>query len=306
MSATAKTSVTDIPEESWIDRFAPGFSRPFLRLARADRPIGAWLLVFPCWWSAALAAEGWPDPRLLALFGIGALLLRGAGCTFNDIVDKDLDGHIARTATRPIPSGAVSVPGATAFLVLQLALGLAVLVQLNAFTIALGAASLGLVAVYPFMKRVTYWPQVVLGLTFNWGALLGWTAETGHMAAPALALYAGSVLWTVGYDTIYAHQDKADDARLGIKSSALALGARTRPWLFVFYAGAALLFALAGGLAQASWPYYVGLGGVAIHLGWQAARVDIHDATDCGVKFRSNRFVGWILLGGIVAARALA
>ena len=306
MSATAKTSATDIPEESWIDRFAPGFSRPFLRLARVDRPIGTWLLVFPCWWSAALAAEGWPDPWLLALFGIGALILRGAGCTFNDIVDRDLDGHIARTATRPIPSGAVSVAAACAFLALQLAIGFAVLIQFNALTIGLGAASLALVAVYPFMKRVTYWPQIVLGLTFNWGALLGWAAETGAVGAPSLVLYAGAVLWTVGYDTIYAHQDKADDLKLGIKSSALALGAHTRPWLFVFYGGAALLFALAGGLAEVSWPYFAGLAGVAIHLAWQAARIDIHDAADCGVKFRSNRFVGWLLLGGIVAARALA
>jgi 4-hydroxybenzoate polyprenyltransferase len=306
MSATPETTATDIPEESWIDRFAPGFSQPFLRLARADRPIGTWLLVFPCWWSASLAAEHWPDPWLLALFGVGALILRGAGCTLNDIVDRNIDGRIARTATRPIPSGAVSVPGATAFLVLQLALGLAVLVQLNALTIALGAASLALVAVYPFMKRVTYWPQIVLGLTFNWGALLGWTAVTGHIGAPALVLYAGSILWTVGYDTIYAHQDKTDDLKLGIKSSALKLGVRTRPWLFVFYAGAAVLFALAGGLAEVSWPYYAGLAGVAIHFAWQAARLDIDDAADCGVKFRSNRFVGWILFGGIVAARVLA
>ncbi len=306
MSATAKTSATDIPEESWIDRLAPGFSRPFLRLARADRPIGTWLLVFPCWWSAALAAEHWPDPRLLALFGIGAFILRGAGCTFNDIVDRNIDGRIQRTATRPIPSGAVSVPGATAFLVLQLALGLVVLIQFNALTIALGASSLVLVAVYPFMKRVTYWPQAVLGLTFNWGALVGWTAEIGVVGTPSLALYAACILWTVGYDTIYAHQDKADDLKLGIKSSAIKLGADTRPWLFVFYGASVGLFALAGGLAQVSWPYYAGLAGVAIHLAWQTARLDIHDAPDCGVKFRSNRFVGWLLLGGIVAARASA
>ena len=221
--------------------------RPYARLARLDRPIGTWLLLFPGWWGIALASPHWPHPALLALFALGAIVMRGAGCTLNDIADRHYDAKVARTRLRPLPSGAVSVPRAVAFLLLQLALGAAVLLSLNRASILLGIAVLGLIGTYPFMKRITYWPQVFLGLNFNWGALIGWTAVVGAIGRPALLLYLGGVFWTIGYDTIYAHQDKADDALIGVKSSALALGEHTRPWLFVFYAAAVLLWGMAAG-----------------------------------------------------------
>ena len=303
MTDTVKGAASDIPALSWIDRLAPAGMRPYLRLARLDRPIGTWLLLFPCWWSLSLAAPSWPDPWLMALFAAGALVMRGAGCTVNDIADRDFDARVARTAGRPIASGAVSVPGALVFLGLQLLAGLLVLAQLNAFAILLGAGSLALVAVYPFMKRITYWPQAVLGLTFNWGALLGWAAVHGGLAPPALALYAAGVFWTLGYDTIYAHQDKDDDLLVGLKSSALKLGNATRPWLFAFYGAASALMALAGHLAALAWPFYAALALAAAQLTWQAARVDTDAPKDCLAKFKSNRLFGWIVLAGIVAGR---
>jgi len=275
-------------------------------LARLDRPIGTWFLLFPGWWSIAMAATGWPDWLLLALFGIGAVAMRGAGCTLNDLVDRDFDAQVARTRTRPLPSGAVTPRQAVVFLVLQLALGAAVLFSFNRFAIAVGLAVLVLIATYPFMKRITYWPQLFLGLNFNWGALLGWAAMRGELdLAPAL-LYAGGIAWTLGYDTIYAHQDKEDDVRIGVKSSALALGARTRPWLFVFYAAAGALWAGAGASAGLAWPYYLGVGLAALQMAWQAARVAIDDPEDCLAKFRSNRLVGWALLLGAIAAHRIA
>jgi 4-hydroxybenzoate polyprenyltransferase len=302
----AAPSASDIPSHGWVDRLLPGGLRPYARLARLDRPIGTWLLLFPCWWSLALAAPGWPDGWLFVLFAVGAVVMRGAGCTFNDIVDRDFDGRVARTADRPIPSGAVSVPRARAFLALQLLVGLAVLLQFNAYAVLVGAASLVLVFTYPFMKRITYWPQAVLGLTFNWGALLGWAAATGTLASPALALYAAGFFWTLGYDTIYAHQDKEDDLFVGVKSTALRLGAATRPWLFVFYALAVFLMVVAGFLAGLAWPYYAALAAAAVQLAWQAARVDTDDAADCLAKFKSNRLFSWLVLGGIVAGQLLA
>src|SRR6266852_4478752 len=205
---------------NWVDTHAPSWSRPYLRLSRLDRPIGSWLLLMPCWWSAALAAGV-----------IGAFAMRGAGCTWNDITDRDLDALVERTRSRPIPAGQVSVPQAAAFLVVQALIGLAVLLHFNRFAVATGIASLIIVAIYPFMKRITWWPQIVLGLAFSWGALMGFAAMLGRIDATALALYAGSIAWVVGYDTIYAHQDAEDDALIGIKSTALLFGARTRPAL---------------------------------------------------------------------------
>ena len=194
---------------NWVDSLAPAWSRPYLRLARLDRPIGSWLLLLPCWWSSALAAiaAGWSLPNLshIALFFIGAFAMRGAGCTWNDIVDRDLDRKVERTRSRPIPSGQVSVGRAALFLVVQALIGLAVLLRFNAFAVAAGIASLAVVAVYPFMKRITYWPQIVLGLAFSWGALMGWAAAFGSLDARPLVLYAGSIAWVIGYDTIYAH-----------------------------------------------------------------------------------------------------
>ncbi len=288
----------------WIDRYPPPGLRPYLKLARIEKPIGTWLLLWPCWWSLALAAAGRaPDLRLLALFAVGALIMRAAGCTINDIADRDFDGRVARTRDRPLASGAITLPRAFAFLALLLALGLAVLVQLNDAAIALGAAALIPVVVYPFMKRITWWPQAFLGLTFNWGALLGWTAATGALGPPAVALYAAGIAWTLGYDTIYAHQDKADDALVGIKSSARRLGARTRPWLFVFYGVAVALIGLAGWLAGLAWPFYALLVPAAAHFAWQAARVDIDDPADCLAKFKSNAWAGALVFAAIVAGQ---
>jgi 4-hydroxybenzoate polyprenyltransferase len=292
---------SDIQQGDWVERRLPPPLRPYARLARLDRPIGTWLLLFPGWWGIALASPRWPDPILLLLFGIGAIAMRGAGCTLNDIADRSYDGQVARTRLRPLPSGAVSVRQAVLFLLVQLTIGAAVLFSLNRITIVLGAAVLGLIGTYPFMKRITYWPQVFLGLNFNWGALIGWTAVTGVLAWPPLLLYVGGVFWTLGYDTIYAHQDKEDDIRIGVKSSAIALGVDTRPWLFVFYGFAFLLWGAAGYAAGLGAMFWIGLTAAAMQLGRQAAVVATDDPVDCLRKFRSNRYVGWLMLAGIVA-----
>jgi 4-hydroxybenzoate polyprenyltransferase len=296
---------TDIRAGDWVDLYLPAALRPYARLARLDRPIGTWLLLFPCWWGIALAAEAWPDWRLIALFGIGAMVMRGAGCTFNDIVDRDFDIKVERTRVRPIPSGAVSVKGAIRFMILQLAIGAAILFSLNTLSIALGFLVILLIATYPFMKRITYWPQFFLGLNFNWGALMGWTAVKGELSWAPLLLYSGGIAWTLGYDTIYAHQDKEDDALIGVKSSALALGARTRPFLFLFYVVAVLLWAAAGEAAGLGWPYRIALVLVLAQLFWQAARIDTESQADCLKKFKSNRVTGWLLLFGIIAAHVV-
>ncbi len=305
----------DALRDNWVDRSAPPFAKPYLRLARVDRPVGTWLLLWPGWWALALAAsrpgaetDGWalfglPNPAFLILFGIGAIAMRGAGCTYNDIVDRKYDAQVERTRGRPLPSGAVSVVRASAFLVLLGLIGLAVLLTFNTFTIALGAASLLLIAGYPFMKRITWWPQVWLGLAFNYGALLGWAAATGGLSAAPVVLYLAGIAWTLGYDTIYAHQDKEDDALLGVKSSALKLGAATRPWLFAFYGVAAALLALAGALAGLAWPFYVGLAAAAAQLAWQAATLDTDSRADCLAKFGSNTWVGAIVFASIIAGR---
>ncbi len=295
----------DIKAGDWVDRWLPAALRPYARLARLDRPIGTWLLLFPGWWGIALAADRWPDFRLLALFGIGALVMRGAGCTLNDIADRKVDAQVARTRTRPIPSGAISVWQALFFMALELGIGAAILFSLNGMAILLGVGVLLLIATYPFMKRITYWPQFFLGLNFNWGALLGWAAVMGSLGLPAFLLYAGGIFWTLGYDTIYAHQDKEDDVLVGVKSSALALGERTRPFLFLFYGAAALLWGAAGAAAGLAWPFWIGLALATLQLGWQAARVATDDPIDCLVKFKSNRLAGWLLLGGIVAGHVL-
>ena len=299
---------SDILADHWALRCAPGPLRPYLRLARIDRPIGTWLLLFPCWWSVSLAASAGyrpPDLRLILLFALGALVMRGAGCTYNDIVDRDIDAKVARTAERPIPSGQVSLPQAAAFLAALLALGLVILLQFNEVAVLLGLASIALVLAYPFMKRVTYWPQAWLGLAFNWGALLGWAAATGGLGVAAFWLYGAGIAWTLGYDTIYAHQDKEDDALAGVKSSALKLGARTKPWLIVFYGMAVAGFGAAGWTAGLSWPFYLGLAGVAVQFAWQVAGLDIDDPAGCLLRFKSNRYAGWLLVAGILAAGAI-
>jgi 4-hydroxybenzoate polyprenyltransferase len=299
-------SASDIPVGGWVDRFVPEGLRPYARLARLDRPIGTWLLLFPCWWSIAMAWRGWQDAWLIAAFGIGALVMRGAGCTYNDIMDRDFDAQVARTRNRPLPSGQVTVPEALGFLIFQLCLGLAVLLSLNGFAIAVGAASLLLVFTYPLTKRVTFWPQFFLGLTFNWGALLGWAAVRADLAAPAVLLYVGGIFWTLGYDTIYAHQDRADDPAAGVKSSARALGLGSKPWLYTFYAGATACFAAAGWTGGFAWPFYAGLVIGAVQLAWQVWDLDMDDPRDCLAKFRSNRLYSWLFLAGVFGAQALA
>ena len=289
---------------NWVDGRAPGWMRPYLRLSRFDRPIGAWLLLLPCWWSAGLAAIA-ADARLpnlahVALFFVGAFVMRGAGCTWNDIVDRDLDSRVERTRSRPIPSGQVSVVQAAAFLIAQALVGLIVLLQFNRFAIMTGIASLAIVAVYPFMKRITHWPQIVLGLAFSWGALMGWAAWFGRLDPPAYLLYAGAIAWVIGYDTIYAHQDREDDAIVGVKSTALLFGPRTKPMLALFYTVAVILIGAAGWTAGAGLVYALGLAAFAAHLAWQIVRLDIADPDVCLAVFKSDRDAGLILFAGMV------
>jgi 4-hydroxybenzoate polyprenyltransferase len=280
-------------QRTWVDRL-PQRVRPFAVLARWDRPIGTWLLLWPCWWAVALA-PGWPDLRLLALFAIGAVAMRGAGCVVNDLADRDLDAKVARTRHRPLASGQLSVAEASAFLVLQLLVGLVILLSFNRVTVLLALASMPLVIVYPFMKRITWWPQAFLGLTFNWGALVGWSAVTGGLAAPALALYAAGLLWTLGYDTIYAHQDKVDDALIGVRSTARRLGAATIPWLWLFYGGALALIGLAGWLVAMAPGFYLMLALAGAHLAWQVRTLEPDDPQSCLARFRSNREFGLLV-----------
>ncbi len=304
MSASDDLRPADAAPTTWVDRYAPPMARPYLRLARADRPIGIWLLMLPSWWSIALAAphagHPYPDPWLLFLFAVGAAVMRGAGCTYNDIVDRDIDAKVARTAGRPIPSGQVSVRDAWIFLAAQLAIGLLVLLRLNSFSIWLGAASLIPIALYPFMKRITNWPQAWLGLTFNWGALLGWSAVTGSLSWPPVLIYVGSILWTLGYDTIYAHQDKEDDALIGVRSTARMFGEQTKIWLVMFYQSALTAWAFGGLWAGAGFGLLAGLIFVAGHFGWQIARLKINDPANCLAVFKSNRELGGLMFVAIL------
>ena len=288
---------------NWVDGLAPPAARPYLRLARLDRPIGSWLLLMPCWWSVGLAGmrtNHFPSLCTIVLFFIGAFAMRGAGCTWNDLVDRDLDGLVERTRSRPIPSGQVSVAQTTAFMVAQALVGFLVLIQFNRFTVLTGLASLLVVVIYPFMKRITYWPQIFLGLAFSWGALMGWPAAFGRLDAPALMLYAGSISWVIGYDTIYAHQDREDDLMIGIKSTALLFGENTRPMLASFYAGAVVLIGIAGLMAGGGLIFVLGMIVFAAHLAWQVLRLDINDSAHCLKLFKSNRDAGLILFGAML------
>jgi 4-hydroxybenzoate polyprenyltransferase len=286
-------------EGSWLDML-PAWLRPYGVLARWDRPIGTWLLLWPCWWGMALAAPG-PAPAPFVLFAIGAVAMRGAGCVINDLADRDLDGRVERTRHRPLASGQLSVLQALVFLALQLLVGLLVLLTFNGFTIVLAFAVMPLVLVYPWMKRITWWPQATLGLTFNWGALVGWSAVTGGLSGPALVLYAAGFFWTLGYDTIYAHQDKADDALIGIKSSARRLGDATVTWLWGFYGVTLALFAVAMMLRGASPLSLAALLPAALHLAWQIRTLDIDDPESCLKRFRSNRELGLLVFLALLA-----
>ncbi len=293
--ATAKPADASV---DWVERAPPNW-RPYLRLMRLDRPIGAWLLFWPCLFGLALGAladdRPFSDPAdvwLIVLFLVGAIAMRGAGCTYNDIVDRDIDARVARTQGRPIPSGAVSVKNAWRFLIALCVVGFLVLVQLNWLAIGFGVASLALVAIYPFMKRVTWWPQAWLGLTFNWGALVGFAAETARIDVAAICLYAGLFFWTLGYDTIYAHQDKEDDALIGVKSTARLLGARSRDWILGFYTAAFALILAAGFIDHAGWPFAFLMLVAGGHMLWQVHSLDIDDPARCLKVFQANRETG--------------
>ena len=297
-----KKSVADAVSGHWVDTRAPEWLRPYARLARWDRPIGWWLLLLPCWWSVALAANlAGTSLNLwhLLLLLIGAIAMRGAGCTYNDLIDRDIDAQVARTRSRPLPSGQVTIKQARIFLLLQALTGMVVLLQFNQFAVLLGLGSLPIVAIYPFMKRITNWPQIVLGLAFSWGALMGFAARFGALdqAAPYL-LYVAAILWTIGYYTIYAHQDQEDDALIGVRSTARTFGASSQIMIGLFFAGAVLFAALAifasgGGIYAA-----LGLTGFAVHLGWQVASLQPGNADRCLMQFRSNRNAGLLLFAG--------
>jgi len=297
------TTVADAVRGGWVDTRAPVGWRPYLRMMRADRPIGWWLLLLPCWWALALAgASGeyrWGDLWLVVAFWIGAMAMRGAGCCLNDIVDRDIDEKVERTRSRPIPSGAISVRQAVTCMLGLCLVGLAVLLTMNGAAIAVAFGSLVFVVIYPFMKRITYWPQLFLGFAFNWGALVGWAAQTGALGWPAVWLYAAGICWTIGYDTIYACQDKEDDALIGVKSTALRFGAYTREWVAGFYVGAVVLAAVAMVAAGLGWGALLVVG-FAAHLVWQVRALDPEDGALCLRLFRSNREAGLLLAGAIL------
>ncbi len=287
---------------NWVDDYAPERTRPYLRLIRADRPVGVWLLLWPCWWSIMLANDQPMSSTIwmLVLFSIGAFVMRSVGCVINDLWDRDIDAQVERTAGRPLASGAITPTGALAMLALMATIGLLVLLQLNGKAIILGIASLPLVLLYPLAKRVTWWPQTVLGLVFNWGALLGWTAMSDQWPGlPSILLYLGCMAWTIGYDTIYAHQDKEDDALVGVKSSALKLGGKTKPALSILYSAALALWALMGFSAELNAFFFAGLCLAAVHFVWQIRTLDIDNPSRCLKLFKSNIHYGWIIFAAI-------
>ena len=303
--------MADAPKGNWVDLCAPSVTRPYLRLSRADRPIGTWLLLIPCLWGIALAAlesgfGGW-DLWLVISCGLGAFLMRGAGCTWNDITDRHIDAAVARTKSRPLPSGAVSVRGAVVWMIAQALAAALILFSYNWLSVGLGVAALGLVAIYPFAKRFTWWPQVFLGLAFNWGAVLAFAAHLGRVDGASVALYASGIAWTLYYDTIYAHQDKDDDALIGVKSTARLFGDASRTWLWGFIVATLALMAVAVVLAQAAGVAFgialVGIAAFGGHMVRQMRRLEIDDPNSCLREFRSNRDAGlWAALFLAVAA----
>jgi 4-hydroxybenzoate polyprenyltransferase len=313
-SPAADGRVADATDANWVDRFAPPRARPWLRLSRADRPAGTWLLLIPCWWGLLLAAAAdpaglrWEDAWIFGVCAIGSFLMRGAGCTWNDVTDRDIDGSVARTRSRPIPSGQVTVKGALAWMAVQALVAFALLLTLAPAAIWLGVISLLPVCIYPFMKRVTWWPQVFLGIAFNWGALLAWTAHAGSLSTAPVLLYLGGMAWTIFYDTIYACQDKEDDALIGVKSTALLFGEKARPRLLAWLLATVALTAAAALAALSGWPVALALLGVlgfGARLAWQWIQLDIHDPALCLMLFRDNRNAGLILFAGLAAAAAI-
>ncbi|MEM6624651.1 MAG: 4-hydroxybenzoate octaprenyltransferase [Pseudomonadota bacterium] len=296
--------VRDATKLNWVDRFCPPWSRPWLRLSRADRPIGTWLLLIPCWWAIALAAVkvgwSWWDLWLMAGCAIGAFLMRGAGCTWNDWTDRDIDAQVARTRSRPLPSGQVSAMGALVWMCAQALVAFLILISMGFPAIWWGVASLAIVCVYPFAKRFTWWPQVFLGLAFNWGALLLWVAKTGGIDLPAVYLYLAGIAWTLHYDTIYAHQDREDDELIGVKSTARLFGDETKKMLWVFSSAAVVMALLAALTAGGGWLALLGVVLFGGHLVWQILALDIDDTDQCLTLFRANRGAGLILLAGLI------
>lgn len=303
--------------DNWVDRLMPPATRPYLKLMRADKPIGTWLLFLPCLWGIGLGTYGggplvnggvgdqlWPNPVLILLFALGAFVMRGAGCAINDIIDRDIDAKVARTKSRPLPAGDITVTQAVIFLGALCFIGLAILLQLNLFSIVLGAASLILVGLYPLMKRVTWWPQLFLGFTINWGALLGYSAVAGRIEPEALLLYGAGILWTLGYDTIYAHQDRDDDALIGVKSSARKLGKNTKPFVAACYFGVIALVAATGPLVNMYLCFYLLLIPAALHAVWQVLALDIDDGEGCLSLFKSNRNMGLLIGFAILMGKA--
>ena len=305
---TPDGQVADAVKDNWVDAYAPAATRPYLRLSRADRPIGTWLLLIPCWWGLTLGMlfdgqSGWHDAWIALGCAIGAWLMRGAGCTWNDITDQDFDGQVERTRSRPIPSGQVTTRQAVVWMIAQALLAFCILLTFNTVAILLGILALLPVAIYPFAKRFTWWPQVFLGLAFNWGALLAWTAHTGSLDAPAVVLYLAGIAWTLFYDTIYAHQDTEDDALIGIKSTARLFGENTAPWLRRFLMATVGLMGIAvifSGLENASvLAMVIALGGpwaMGWHMAWQLRGLDINDSAKLLQLFRANRDTGMIPL----------
>jgi 4-hydroxybenzoate polyprenyltransferase len=304
-SNTHAGTVADAQRGNWVDRYAPDWLKPYARLARWDRPIGFWLLFWPCAFALAMAALHNPvagfDWRALVLCFVGAVAMRGAGCTFNDIVDTDIDMKVARTRSRPIPSGQVSKAQALAFLVIQALIGFAILVQFNWLTIVLGVGSLVLVAIYPFMKRITWWPQLFLGLAFSWGALIGWTSQTATLSLPPVLLYIGTILWTIGYDTIYALQDVEDDALIGVRSTARLFGDRARPMVALFYAATVIVWGVAAMLAGGSLVLVLLMIPAAALLAWQVVTLHPKETQSSLVRFRANHWVGLLFTLAMLA-----
>lgn len=307
--------VADAPSNNWVYRALPRGAWPYAQLARWDRPIGWQLLLLPCLWSTALAANlsaavGTFDLTRfvthLLLFFIGAVAMRGAGCTYNDLVDHDIDQAVARTRSRPLPSGRVTRRQAKIFMALQALVGLGVLLQFNLFAIVLGVASLAIVAIYPFAKRFTDWPQFFLGMAFSWGALMGWAAEFSEVSSASVALYIAAIAWTIGYDTIYAHQDKEDDALIGVRSTARLFGENTAQWLMGLYGLTVALVALSFWLTGVGLVAWLGLAVAGVMLAWQIATLDIDDPEQCLALFKFNGVVGLILFIGLVAALPFA
>ncbi|MEM7177273.1 MAG: 4-hydroxybenzoate octaprenyltransferase [Pseudomonadota bacterium] len=296
--------VQDATDLNWVDRFAPEVTRPFLRLSRMDRPIGTWLLLIPCWWGIALAAAAsgwrWVDLWLFAASALGALLMRGAGCTWNDIQDRDIDAEVDRTQSRPIPSGQVSLTDAHLWLVAQALFAFVILLTFNSAAIWWGIAALVPVAIYPFAKRFTWWPQAVLGVAFNWGVLLMWAAHSGGIGLAPLYLYGAGIAWTLHYDTIYAHQDREDDAIIGVKSTARLFEEDTVLFLWIFTGVFAVLAILAVLFAEAGWASVIGVLAMAGFMAWQTRETNIDDPQTCLEVFRATRWGGFMLFAGIM------